>query len=46
MSDYDDVDRAPICPHCGVTALPGEGLGDENYVCENPECPNYGEPVC
>lgn len=48
MSSYDDetdVERSPICPHCGVTALPGESYGDESYVCENPECPNYGEAV-
>ena len=39
----DDEDRAPICRGCGVTALPSE-VG-EDFVCENPDCPAYGEPV-
>jgi hypothetical protein len=44
--DGTDVDRAPICPACGVTALPGEGGGlDPSFVCENPDCDAYGEPV-
>ena len=43
--DARDVERPPICPHCGVTALPGESYGDDSYVCENPECPNFGEAV-
>ena len=45
MSSWDDaeVDRAPICPDCGVTALPAErGSG---FVCENPDCDAYGEAV-
>lgn len=33
---------APICPACGVTALPGD---DGDFVCENPDCPAFGEPV-
>jgi len=39
----DDEDRAPICLGCGVTTLPSE-VG-EGFVCENPDCPAYGEPV-
>ena len=38
--------RAPICPWCGVTALPGEAVGrDEAFVCDNADCPAHGEPV-
>jgi hypothetical protein len=38
-----EVDRAPICPVCGVTALPAEsGTG---FVCENPDCEAFGEAV-
>jgi hypothetical protein len=42
-----EVDRAPICPHCGVTALPAEaGRGRETtFVCEHPDCDAYGEVV-
>ena len=39
-----DDDRAPICPHCGVTALASES-GDDSFVCENPDCEAFGEPV-
>lgn len=42
MSDWDDEPQAPICG-CGVTALPAEGGG--GYVCENPDCESFGEPV-
>jgi hypothetical protein len=44
--DADD-DRAPICPHCGVTALVAEGGGsvDAAFVCENPDCDAFGETV-
>jgi hypothetical protein len=55
MSSWDDpedewrdaeVDRAPICPVCGVTALPAEIASDpETFVCENPDCDAFGEPV-
>lgn len=34
-------DDAPICPWCGVTALP-EGGG---FICDNDDCPNVGQPV-
>ena len=46
MSELDEG-RAPICPFCGVTALPGESgqVLDLVFVCENPECEAYGEVV-
>ena len=51
MSAWDDSDddsgRAPICPYCGVTALP-EGLSnviDCSFVCDNAECDAYGDRV-
>ena len=49
MSSWDDaeIDRAPICPSCGVTALPAEPSNDDDstFVCENPDCDAYGEVV-
>ncbi len=39
----DEEGRAPICPSCGVTALPSEVV--DGFVCENPDCPATGEPV-
>ena len=54
MTDWDDpegdgadVDRAPICPACGVTALPGElaHVLDTPFVCANPDCESEGEVV-
>ena len=49
MSEDDDaeIDRAPICPSCGVTALPAESSNviDSVFVCENPDCDAFGEPV-
>ena len=46
LSDTD-VGRAPICPACGVTALPAEDRDrlDAGFVCENPDCEGFGEPV-
>lgn len=43
----DDVGRAPICPSCGVTALPAEQANviDSGFVCENPDCEAFGEPI-
>jgi hypothetical protein len=39
-------DRAPICPSCGVTALPGDVVGiDAAFACDNVDCPAFGEPV-
>jgi hypothetical protein len=47
--DWDDaeVDRAPICPYCGVTALPADPANviDSRFVCENPDCDSFGELV-
>ncbi len=55
MTDWDgserrqhqDQDRAPICPTCGMTALPAETANvlDPTFVCENPDCESFGEPV-
>lgn len=51
MTDgYEDdhgVDRAPICPTCGVTALPAETANvlDSAFICENPDCEAFGERV-
>jgi hypothetical protein len=42
-----DVGRAPICPYCGVTALPAETANviDSVFACDNAECDAYGEVV-
>jgi hypothetical protein len=42
-----DVGRAPICPCCGVTALPGElaHVIDAPFVCDNADCDAYAEVV-
>ena len=49
MSEGDDFDieRAPICPSCGVTALPAEtsNVIDSGFVCENPDCDAFGDAV-
>ncbi len=47
MDDDTDENRAPICPYCGVTALPAEPafVVDPRFVCENPDCDAYGEEV-
>lgn len=54
MSDsYEDavgdeaVDRAPICPTCGVTALPAETANvlDSAFICENPDCESFGDVI-
>lgn len=42
--ERDDDGRAPICPYCGVTALPAES-GESAFVCENADCDAYGEVV-
>jgi hypothetical protein len=44
--DYPD-ERAPICPFCGVTALPADPAHviDTRFVCENPDCEAFGEPI-
>lgn len=43
MAADDEEGRAPICPSCGVTALPSER--DQGFVCENPDCPAYGDEI-
>ena len=42
-----DIGRAPICPSCGVTALPAEtsNVIDSGFVCENPDCDAFGGAV-
>ena len=42
-----DIDRAPICPHCGVTALAADiaTVLDSRFVCENPDCDAFGDVV-
>lgn len=51
MSGWDEVDeddgRAPICPQCGVTALPGElaNVLEPHFVCDNADCESFGETV-
>jgi hypothetical protein len=46
MSDLwdetDDRDVSPICPACGVSALPPEAPGEPS-MCENPNCSAFGE---
>jgi hypothetical protein len=42
--DIDDGDVSPICPACGVSALPPEAPG-ESPTCENPDCFAFGEPI-
>ncbi len=45
--DDADVDRAPICPYCGVTALPADAAHviDTRFVCENPDCEAFGDEL-
>jgi hypothetical protein len=47
MSSYSaDEGRAPICPFCGVTALPSESAyAEPEFVCENPDCEALGETI-
>lgn len=46
-NDWDEaeVDRAPICPVCGVTALAADEAGETRFVCENPDCESFGAEV-
>jgi len=43
----NDEGRAPICPFCGVTALPGDPghVLDPRFICENPDCEAFGEVI-
>jgi hypothetical protein len=45
--DEADVERAPICPSCGVTALPAEASNviDSAFMCENPDCDAFGDAL-
>lgn len=45
--DNLDEGRAPICPYCGVTALPAElaHVLDTEFLCDNADCEAYGETV-
>ncbi len=49
MTDWGeaDVDRAPICPQCGVTALAADiaTVLDSRFVCENPDCEAFGDVI-
>lgn len=47
LEDCADVGRAPICPYCGVTALPGDlaNVIDVHFVCDNADCEAYAEVV-
>ena len=42
-----EVERAPICPQCGVTALAADiaTVLDARFVCENPDCDGFGDLV-
>ncbi|MEM9466441.1 MAG: hypothetical protein AAGA90_13795 [Actinomycetota bacterium] len=42
--DLDDDDVSPICPSCGVSALPPEAMGEPS-MCENADCIAFGEPI-
>jgi len=51
VTSWDEADgddgRAPICPSCGVTALPAElsNVLDPGFVCDNPDCEAFGERI-
>jgi hypothetical protein len=47
FDDDADIDRAPICPSCGVTALPEHlsNVVDSEFVCDNEGCDAYGEQL-
>ena len=45
MFDELEADPSPICPHCGVSALPAESPGEEP-MCENADCAAFGEVIC
>ncbi|MEM9204678.1 MAG: hypothetical protein AAGC53_23795 [Actinomycetota bacterium] len=42
--EIDDDDVSPICPACGVSALPPEAIGEAS-MCENANCSAFGEPI-
>lgn len=42
----DEGNGAPICPWCGVTAIPGHHAGVRAaFVCDNADCEGHGEAV-
>lgn len=45
--DDADVDRAPICSSCGVTALPVHlsNVVDSGFACANEDCEAFGDPL-
>lgn len=49
MSEWEntDVDRAPICSYCGVTALPvhPSNVVDSEFACANEDCEAFGDPL-
>ncbi len=49
MIEWEDADegRAPICPACGVTALPAEtvNVSDPSFICDNADCDAFGTVV-
>ena len=47
VNDDSGVNRAPICPYCGVTALPAHlsNVIDSAFVCDNDGCDAFGEEV-
>jgi hypothetical protein len=48
VGEWDEAEgRAPICPSCGVTALPAEAANvlEPDFVCENAGCDAFGERV-
>jgi hypothetical protein len=47
QEDDADVGRAPICPYCGVTALPKDPAHviDTTFVCDNDDCEAYRDIV-
>lgn len=45
--EVHDTGGAPICPWCGVTALPASAIGrlDATFVCDEADCPGVGRSV-
>lgn len=45
--EHADEGRAPICPACGVTALPAEtaNVSDPSFICDNADCDAFGTDV-
>jgi len=47
FDDEPDGDRAPICPYCGVTALPVHlaNVLDSAFACDNDDCEAFGQEL-